>query len=1012
MRGLFHIPPRHAFVDALAAGLLDAYGGDRLAFADALVLLPNRRAVRALRDAFLRATDGRPLLLPRIRPIGDIDDDELASAAAPALGEDVERIDDLPPAVAAEGREALLARLVLEEGPRLSGLEASSFSPAQALRLARELAGLLDELQIAGVSLDALSGLVADDHADHWRGTLEFLDILRTRWPAELARLGAMDPVERRSHALRAQAAQWRAHPPDHAVIAAGSTGTQPATRELLAAIAELPRGCVVLPGLDLDLDEDGWAALDETHPQFALRELLAALDRTRHEVKPFPSPRLRGEKDNARAALLSESMRPAATTDRWIGGMTDADSALAKVTRIDCPTEQAEAVAIALALRETLETPERTAALVTPDRGLARRVAAELERWGIDIDDSAGVPLAETPPAALARLLMAMMAEGFAPVATLSVLQHPFVSLGMTRDACRQRAHLLDAGVLRGPKPASGLDALRDLVARGDAARCDTLTELLAALDRACAPLLALGESAAHPVSAWLTAMAQALEALAATDAQPGATTMWRGDAGEALARMIAARRDEGRPDVTPSPRKRGEGRGDALPPVTLAQFPDLLDELLAGPVVRPRYGRHPRLAILGPLEARLQRADRVVLGGLNEGTWPATVDTGPWLNRPMRRALGLPQPELRIGQAAHDYAQAFAADEVFLVRSNRVGGTPTVPARWLARLDARLGYDAQDKDARPPAYVAAGLAYLDWALDLDAATSRATPVRPAYSPPLATRPTRLSASAIEQWRRDPYGLYARRILNLEPLDPLEQPYGAAERGTAIHDALEAFVRAWPNDLPDDAEAKLIELGRQTLGALLTRPADRAFWWPRFERLAGWFCDVERQRRAQGWRAYALERRGERRIGPVTINAMADRIDRNGSAWEIIDYKTGRIPTRDEIDAVYAPQLALEALIARAGGYGETAGDDIALSYWRTGGGEAQRAIAVKDPAAVIGETERVLGEMIDAFYRDGAAYVAIPQPAYAPVFNDYAHLERIDEWATRIDGDEEEPS
>ncbi|MBX3497959.1 MAG: double-strand break repair protein AddB [Alphaproteobacteria bacterium] len=994
MRGLFHIPPRHAFIDALARGLLDAHGGDPLAFADALVLLPNRRAVRALRDAFLRITDGRPLLLPRIRPIGDIDDDELAASAGPTLGEDATRIEDLPPAVTPQRREALLARLVLEEGPRLAGIEAAAFSPAQALRLARELAGLLDELQIAGVPLDALSGLVADDHADHWRGTLEFLGILRTRWPQELRRLGAIDPVDRRSRALRAQAAQWRAQPPAHAVIAAGSTGTQPATRELLAAIADLPLGCVVLPGLDLDLDEEGWAALDETHPQFALRELLAGLGRLRHEVAHFPSLREGAEKENARAALLSEAMRPAATTDRWIGGMTDADRALANVTRIDCPTEQAEAVAIALALRETLQSPGRTAALVTPDRGLARRVAAELQRWEVDIDDSAGVPLSETPPAALARLLVAMMAGGFAPVASLSVLQHPFVALGMAREVCRHRARLLDAGVLRGPKPESGLQSLRDLVARGEGGQRGTLEELLAALARACAPLSAVGEDEAHPVAAWLTAMTQALEALAATDREPGAATMWRGDAGEALAHMIATRRDD----------------SDELPPLTLAQLPDLLDELLAGVVVRPRHGRHPRLAILGPLEARLQHADRVVLGGLNEGTWPAAVDTGPWLNRPMRRALGLPQPELRIGQAAHDFAQAFAADEVFLVRSNRVGGTPTVPARWLARLDARLGYDSQDKDAKPPAYVAAGLAYLDWAMDLDAAAGRATPVRPAYSPPVPARPRRLSASAIEQWRRDPYGLYARLILKLFPLDPLEQPYGAAERGTAIHDALEAFLLDWPDELPDDAEAKLIELGRKTLGPLLARPADRAFWWPRFERLAGWFCDFERQRRAEGWRPYVLEKRGERVVGPVTINAKADRIDRNGSAWEIIDYKTGRIPTRNEIEAVYAPQLAVEALIARAGGYGEKAGGDIGLGYWRTGGGDAQRAVAVKDPAAVIAETERVLGEMIDAFYRDGAAYVAIPQPAYAPTFNDYAHLERIDEWATRVEPEDED--
>lgn len=988
MRGLFHIPPRHAFVDALARGLLDAHRDDALA--DALILLPNRRAVRALRDAFLRATDGRPMLLPRIRPIGDIDDDELAMAVEPALGEDAVRIADLPPAVPLERREALLTRLVLHEGPRLAGIAAESFAPAQALRLARELAGLLDELQIAGVPLDALGGLVAEEHADHWRGTLDFLDILATRWPEELKRLNALDPIDRRNRLLRAQAAHWREQPPSHAVIAAGSTGTQPATRELLAAIADLPLGCVVLPGLDLDLDELGWEALEETHPQFALRELLAGLGRLRHEVQPWP-----GVDDDigARAALLSESMRPAATTDRWIGGMTDADRALAGVVRIDCPTEQAEAVAVALVLRETLETPERTAALVTPDRALARRVAAELRRWDIDIDDSAGVPLMETPPASLARLLVEMVAGGFAPVALLSVLQHPFVSLGVSRDVCRQRARMLDAGVLRGPRPESGFAALKRLAAGLDASERRAPEALLMALETACAPLTVLGESEAQPVPVWLEAVARALEALAATDTSAGDATMWRGDAGEALSRMIAMRRDG----------------GEELPPVTLTQLPDLLDELLAGIVVRPRHGRHPRLAILGPLEARLQRADRVVLGGLNEGTWPATVDTGPWLNRPMRRALGLPQPERRIGQAAHDFAQAFAAEDVFLVRSNRVGGTPTVPARWLARLDARLGYDAQ-KDPTPPAYIAAGLRYLDWTADLDAPTSRGSPARPSYSPPVSARPLKLSASAIEQWRRDPYALYARLILGLYPLDPLEQAFGAAERGTAIHDALEAFITAWPQTLPDDAEARLIALGREKLEPLLARPADRAFWWPRFERLAGWFCDFERQRRAEGWRPFVLEKRGERRIGPVTINAKADRIDRKGSAWEIIDYKTGRVPTRDEIKSVYAPQLAIEALIARAGGYGEKADGDIELSYWRTGGGDAQRAIAVKDVAEVIAATEYVLGEMIDAYYRDGAPYVAIPQPAFAPAFNDYAHLERIDEWATRADTDEED--
>ncbi|MBV9834001.1 MAG: double-strand break repair protein AddB, partial [Alphaproteobacteria bacterium] len=652
----------------------------------------------------------------------------------------------------------------------------------------------------------------------------------------------------------------------------------------------------------------------------------------------------------------------------------------------VDCPTEQVEAVAIALALRETLETEGRTAALVTPDRNLARRVTAELQRWAIDIDDSAGVPLTETPPASLARLVSVMIAEGFAPVAMLSVLQHPFVALGLARDDCRHYARMLDTE-LRGPTPKPGLKALRKILEKDRA-----LTGFVDRLALACGPLLALAKSP-QPVPDLLSAMVLSLEALAATDVEAGAAMVWRGDAGEALAQVIATWRES----------------GADLPLVSLAQFPDVLDELLAGAVVRPRHGRHPRLAILGPLEARLQRADRVVLGGLNEGTWPATVDTGPWINRPMRRTLGLPQPERRIGQAAHDFAQAFAADEVFLVRSNRVGGTPTVPARWLARLDARLRYDAQDANADAPAYVEAGRDYLAWALDLDSARKRVPPEQPVFCPPITARPKKLSASSIELWRRDPYGLYAYRILKLRPLEPLEQAFGAAERGSAIHKALEAFVRAWPDMLPVDAEAALLKLGRETLGPLLERPADEAFWWPRFERLAAWFCDIERERRAEGWRPHLLETQGERKIGKLTIYAIADRIDRKGKDWEIIDYKTGRVPSRREIEAAFAPQLSVEALIARGGGYKGKVDGDIALSYWRTGGGDGQREIPVKNAAEVIETTDRELRRLIEDFYTKGVAYEAIPYPAFAPAYNDYEHLERVAEWASRDDDDEE---
>ncbi len=1006
LRGLYTIPPRYAFVDSLARGLLATYGEDPLDFAGALILVPTRRAVRALRDAFLRVGGGRPLLLPRIRPIGDVDADEseagLADEAAP----------ELAPAIDKVSRESLLARLVETAHPRIAatpgGPASPAPTPAQSLRLARELAALLDELQVEGVSFDRLDTLVPAEHAEHWQRTLTFLGILRGAWPALLAERGLLDPMARRGEALRALAARWTARAPAHPVIAAGSTGSQPATRALLAAIADLPAGCVVLPGLDTELDEKSWDKIDETHPQFVLRELLTGLERNRHEVKIWP-----GDADtvaDGRALLLSEVMRPAATTDLWRGAPPLDTASLAHVTRIDCPTPQAEAVAVALVLREALERPGRTAALVTPDRGLARRVAAELGRWGIDIDDSAGVPLAETPAAALLRLIAAMVVARFAPAATLAVLQHPFCGLGQARVETLRLTRRLDA-VVRGPKPEAGLAGLRDAVVAAAVddgftppLPADIVASLLALLDRldaATAPLRALDDGARHPQDSWLRALVSVAEAIAATDVEPGADGLWRGEAGETLATAIANLIESG---------------GEA-PPVAASGWPDLFDELLAGVVVRPRFGPHPRLAIWGPLEARLQRADRVVLGGLNEGVWPGAVDSGPWLSRPMRRDMGLPQPERRIGQAAHDFAQAFAADEVFLTRGAKVEGAQSVPARWLARLDARLGYDGSP-DATVPDYILRGRGWLDVALRVDRPASVVPNGRPSYAPPIAARPTKLSASALEQWRRDPYGLYARRILGLYALDDLETPFGPAERGTALHAVFERFLLECREGVPADGEARMRAFGREMVLPKLRRPSERAFWWPRFERLADWFVANERTRRDQDWQPLLMETKGEMTIGPVTFTAVADRIDHDGAGtWEIVDYKTGRVATKREIEALFSPQLPLEYLIARAGGYSGKIGggrpDEVHVVHWQVGGtGEGGKVIPVADGEHVAAALEEILARDVAAYYEAGVPYVAIPDPAFAPGFNDYAHLERQKEWLHRDDDDQESGS
>ncbi|MBE0533074.1 MAG: double-strand break repair protein AddB, partial [Rhodospirillales bacterium] len=459
---VFTIPAGTPFVDALAAGLIARIGGGPEDLAAAVVLLPTRRACRALADAFLRLTGGRPTLLPRMRPLGDLDEDELAIAGAFDLlaempPDDGAAIgDDIPPALSGLRRQILLTRLVMA----LSGRDTSA---EQAARLAAELGRLLDQVLTERLDFGALAGLVPDELAHHWQITLEFLAILSEQWPKVLTAEEVIDAAERRNRLLAAQALAWQRHPPAGPVIAAGSTGSIPATADLLKVVAELPQGCVVLPGLDTEMDEETRQALDPTHPQYGMVRLLTHLGLSAEAVKPWPPADLPHPADAAeRRRLIQVALRPAGLTDRWRRQAPFSATALDGVSRIDCPGPREEAGVIALVLREALETPGRTAALITPDRLLARRVAAELRRWDIDVDDSAGAPLAHTPPVAFLRLVLDMVAEDFAPVATLAALKHPLAAGDRRPAAFRAAVRALEIAALRGPRPAGGINGLR----------------------------------------------------------------------------------------------------------------------------------------------------------------------------------------------------------------------------------------------------------------------------------------------------------------------------------------------------------------------------------------------------------------------------------------------------------------------------------------------------------------------------------------------------------------------
>jgi len=995
---VFSIPAGVSFAETLARELLRQVGGDPLKLADMTVLLPNRRACRTLQEAFLRQAIGPDRsgasLLPRLMPIGDLDAEDLTVLAGAILGEAAE----IPPAIGELKRRMLLARLIMA-APSRGGPRTGAIRLDQATQLAAELARLLDQVETERKDLSALEGLVPENLAQHWQLTINFLDILRRAWPDILAEEGAIDPADRRNRLLDLQREVWNAAPPTVPIIAAGSTGSIPAAADLMHTIAHLPQGAVYLPGLDRAPSDEDWQAIeaDASHPQYGLAQLLKRFVLTRGEVADVavPSPLPQAGGGGTRAGIVSAALLPAERTHGWKERAEQLDlnavaDAVASVRRIDCQSEREEASVIALALRRFIaEHDDGVAALVTPDRRLARRVAAELKRWRIEIDDSAGQPLSQTVPGAYLLALCEAAEAEWAPIPLLGLLKHPLAAGGWALGALRAAARRLDRDLLRGPRPAQGWDGLRQAIeARGEHARLSdgdaaTLLKVIRALARATAAMAQW--RAPLPPLERLRALIASAEALAATESESGIERLWRGEAGEALS------------DFAHDALQSFAG----LPPVAAEDFSALMLELLSGVAVRPRFGRHPRLAIWGPLEARLQQADLLVLGSLNEGTWPAESAIDPWLNRPMRQGFGLPVPERRIGLSGHDFQQAMGAPKVLLTRAERVDGAPTVPSRWLLRLNAFLtcAGDGLPSDA--------DALERRLALTIDRPETVQPGARPMPRPGAARRPDKLSVTQIEAWRRNPYAIYARHILRLDALDPLDQDPGAADLGSAVHQALHEFTRKHPAALPADALERLRAEGEAAFSPWLDRPNVWAFWQPRFQRIAAWWLEQERERRPL-LRAIATELKAELALPgvspPFTLTARADRIDtRTDGALAIIDYKTGQPPDKGDIALGFAPQLTLEAALALEGAFGGVTGNNIAeLAYWRLSGnrdgGTVERVKG--DPMALAAAAMAGLVALVSEFGRDGATYAATPDPAFAPSYDDYDHLARTAEW------------
>lgn len=1054
---VFNVPSSAPFLRTVISALVDGKlvdgfdaraNPDRLA--DVTLYLPTRRAGRVAREIFLEVLNTDAVLLPRIVGLGAVDEDELAFAADDLGGSTAL---DIPPALDGLERRLVLANLVNLWATRLAPRDPTSAplvagGPASMLALATDLARLMDDMATRDVPWTALDGLVPDELDEYWQLTLQFLNIAKDAWPVILSAHGKIEPAIRRDRLIAAEAARLAANPKGP-VIAAGSTGSMPATAKFLHAIAKLPQGAVILPGLDTSLDEAAWTSIggvetsDGTfstlawsHPQFALHNLITRVfGITRDDVVTLGEPAAYG-----REVLTSEAMRPAASSALWHTRLED--KAIAQeiasgskdLVVIEAANPEMEALSIAVAMRGARHQ-NITAALVTPDRTLARRVMASLARWNLEYDDSGGDSLMDTSAGIFARLAAEGAADGLAPATLLALLKHPLFHLGSPQGAWSSAVADLELALLRGTRPAPGSAGLARDFAR--------FHDELGKLRRREASTIHASEQRGQLSDVRVAAVQTLIERLSEAfmpleEIKPGKPCDFSDLAARHRQVLIALSRDD-KDTIWALEEADGNGlsrafddllgipgESEAAPAsglmVQLRDYPEVFQTAFGDQIVRWPQSPATQLRIYGLLEARLTECDRIILGGLVEGVWPPQPRVDPWLSRPMRHQLGLNLPERRIGLTAHDFSQLLGAKEVILSHAAKVGGAPAVASRFLHRLEAVMGKERWDSAKQN------GAKYARYADELDRPHQVKPIAQPEPKPPIALRPLKMSVTEIEDWLRDPYTIYAKRILKLTPLDPVDMPLTAADRGSAIHEALGEFTKRFADALPDDTAAVLRKIGAIYFEPLMERPEARALWWPRFLRIASWFAGWEADRRLNVAGIQA-EIRGEIPIRlsadrTFMLSARADRIERRTDrTYAVLDYKTGQPPTGKQVRMGLSPQLTLEAAILRGGGFENIPADSAVseLVYVRLSGnnpaGESKtlelrinKSDDAQMPDEAADEALRKLTALIRKFENVEQPYRSLSLSMWSNRYGVYDDLARIKEWSANGAGGDDE--
>ncbi|WP_136443432.1 double-strand break repair protein AddB [Pacificoceanicola onchidii] len=955
---LFALPPGVDFGEALVHGLRARFGETPDALAKVELYVNTTRMKRRVETLF---DEGPATLLPRIRLVTDLAD-PLTRAALPQPVPKLRRRLEMT---------GLVSRL-LEAQPGLA--------PRAALYdLSDSLVTIMEEMHAEGVSPETIEGLDVSDQSGHWARALTFFNAVQPFFDETSEPDGA-------SHArlaLKQRLFSWQSTPPEHPIVIAGSTGSRGTTADFIKAVAALPNGYVVLPGFDFDMPVSVWDQLGEPlkgedHPQYRFARLMGDLGLNRdcieHWTKtPAPAP--------ARNRLISLALRPAPVTHQWMSEgpkLPDLREACADITLVEAPTAREEALAIALRLRDAAEKGER-AALITPDRMLSRQVTSALDRWGIVPDDSAGTPAQLTPPGRFLRHVAVLLTEPLTAESLLTLLKHPLTHSGSERGDHLRHTRDLELHIRRKGMPYPSPDRLN---AFGAARKCEDWAAWVAEVfcDRRSP-----GE---QHLSVWIDYHVALAERMAAGPGGDGSGGLWDENAGRKLAEIVADLSLEAEHGTT----------------LTARDYADLFGAIVSSEEVRNRDAGHPDILIWGTLEARVMDADLLILAGLNEGSWPEMPGADPWLNRALRAQAGLLLPERRIGLSAHDFQQAAAAREVWLTRSLKSDDAETVTSRWLNRMENlmkglpdRFGPEAlQDMRGK-------GQTWLSYARTVEAPIETPPAKRPSPAPPVEARPRELPVTDIKKLVRDPFAIYARRVLRLKPLDPLMQAPDALLRGVLVHKVLENFVkdtrddpsRITPGALQDHAKALLDDPD------LVPFPVMRVLWQDKVRQVASWFTQTEADRQTKARPAH-FEISGRVAIPSLgfTLKGQADRIDidERGGA-HIYDYKTGKAPTGPE-QQHFDKQLLLEAAMVLRGAFPDLMPDHVERALFislKPGDPREVPAPLEESPPDKVWEELTLL---ISAYLAPTRGFTARRALMSDTDQSDYDHLSRLGEW------------